>query len=856
LDQGFSRGSSHGCIQNLWVLAAGGSRARGPTFGIDCRHIIDITPMYRTYMNEMMVWPRARKCVSGIRFASNVMTDSPKARRCGRSLQSFKFNIINDHQHLASTWPQSSAPTALSGALDLRPFCANHPTHSKSLLLTIRRPVTSFLLGRSKKEHYQKPWHDPKFMQDSSADEVEKWLLSQIKSARRDAEGKRIRSSDSSNVPVVYFHKDFDLDSKAYLRVLEAHVRSMRGSSPQKAEYWVDLLERQHASALELFRAMYGRGKDPAGNSGSIQQENAAAIVQNLEPTVECYNALIGAWGNDKDLISVVRSRRWLSKLEEEAKNPNSSLEPNAHSYDLYLHSCSRGLGKHQKVHIERAKEAEEMLDYRLSPDAPFTLRPTTESFNLVIRAWTRCRREPEVAKKVMQFVKRMEGIYKDYLLSKQKGVDVKGEDWSWKQYITPNTKTYTMAMDGWIIRAGLKATASKSKQLAKNNYLKQISTNTGYPNEMLEEETKDDGTKEMRKAEKILKYIRDLDGIGHTDVQTTVIAYNIMLSGWARLANELRPDVPLKAERLLHDMIALAEQGNEGAAPDATSFNAVIKAWGRTKRPNSADRCEYWLRKMVDENHGERNFVVKPDVNTYNLVADAYLQLGDPKCVEDILVEMDGTKNVELNSEIFSKVIRAWIQDELNNPHKGLPGSSLENASNWLDELLHREKVCGADLGPAPDLFAIILKAAARTSARSENLLTLSRNTLRALKESRFPLEYTAYCWLLEVALKVLSSPQDDKRRREFVMSTFDECCREGLLSSKLVKVLSNGPFHDEGWTADESERTCKELFADQPLPSSWSRNLKMGDNQHPRAADLSWVAVDSHEDSSDNII
>jgi len=73
---------------------------------------------------------------------------------------------------------------------------------------------------------------------------------------------------------------------------------------------------------------------------------------------------------------------------------------------------------------------------------------------------------------------------------------------------------------------------------------------------------------------------IHDLDCIGHADVRATVIAHNILLSGWARLANELRPDVPLKSEQLLHNMIALAEDGNANAAPDVTVRVRKWSAW------------------------------------------------------------------------------------------------------------------------------------------------------------------------------------------------------------------------------------------------------------------------------------
>lgn len=616
--------------------------------------------------------------------------------------------------------------------------------------LILQRPVTSLLFGRPTKA-FQRPWHDPRFMQGSSPEELEQWLLSLMQSTRQHADDKGIITNDYSLNTIVYFDRCFEIDAFAYLRVLEAYARSAGSGSSQKSEYWIGVLERHYFAATELFYATYGRRinaayfehtfaslakrnqiKSEDEKHGTIlnnEHELAVAIVRNLQPTVDCYNCVIEVWANDKDPISVVRSRRWLSKLEDEAKNADdhsiirSPLLPNARSYDLYLSSCSRGIGKQATLHKERAEEAEEILHYRLSPHASLAVRPKTESFNYVLRAWTRCRNEISVAAKVMNLVLMMERIQKEFILADEKGFDVDGDDMSWKRDLSPDTKSYTMALDGWIIKAGIKAEKWRSGRVRALNSIKNAdkqrarkkgagsSEQSGNGIDVMQ----DDGSNEMEKAETILKYIHDLDRIGHSDVRATVVGYNTLLSGWARLANEFRPSVPLKSEKILYDMMALAEQGNTTAAPDVTSFNAVIKAWGRTKQANSALRCEFWLRKMIRE--GGTNFIVTPDVATYNLCMDAHLNVGDAPRVEDLLIEMDATNDISPNSESYSKVIRAWLDDEMNGPHYGLPGSSCINASNWLNKLLDKERSGEAMmLGPAPELFSAILKTAART--------------------------------------------------------------------------------------------------------------------------------------------
>lgn len=186
--------------------------------------------------------------------------------------------------------------------------------------------------------------------------------------------------------------------------------------------------------------------------------------------------------------------------------------------------------------------------------------------------------------------------------------------------------------------------------------------------------------------------------------------------------------------------------------------------------------------------------------------------------------------------------MIRAWLQDELNNQNI-VPGSSLEGAFNWLNELLDRERNDEDGLlGPAPDLFHAILKTAARSDANGERVLIIALKTFEAVEESRFQSDHLAYSWLLEVALKVLSSPKHDKRRTDVIQGIFEQCITDGLLSAKFCRVIANGPFQKEqgGWTRQESERMRQQLFGEPPFPTTWSRNLKNGQNQQPQPSDL----------------
>ena len=464
--------------------------------------------------------------------------------------------------------------------------------------------ISTLLSGKE----YQHIWHDPLFMKDCQPETVEQWLASLLKSNRHQKEDA---SSSNHNL-------DINVDSIAYLRVLEAYSKSKIGGAPQKAEYWIGQLERQYAQSAKSYLQKYSSvsnyessmtSNEPqcaeniptssfppyvASNSPhnnpdfhkntSSAEDKHASIVRSLQPTVECYNAVIEAWSNDTDRVSVIRSRRWLSKLEDGIECPFPTnhplyftLQPDAKSYDLYLHACSRGIGKQQKLLKVRAEEAEELLRYRMSDKAPRTIRPTTESFNYALRAWTRCRKEMCVADRVMNLVREMEAVQRDYMQKKDRS-----EDDLWTQHISPNTKTYTMAIDAWVVIAVLKASRWHSEQLGLRNKYKLLSRNGEKSvienrERFLERRTKfSDGSEEMENAHAILKYIQTLESTGRADINATVVGYNTILSGWARIANEMRPEIPRKSEAILRDMMELYENGNENAAPDVMTFNAV----------------------------------------------------------------------------------------------------------------------------------------------------------------------------------------------------------------------------------------------------------------------------------------
>ena len=203
-------------------------------------------------------------------------------------------------------------------------------------------------------------------VEDDSPENVERWLLSLLQTNKEYAKKRSLSKQADAHDSVVFFGSGFRLHSDAYLRVLESYAAAAKSKdrldAPQKAEYWLGIAERHHRAAVELFVSTYGH------SIGSGEQNEAAVIVRGLCPTVDCYNAIMEAWSHSGDKISVVRAKRWLSKLEDGEREDgvpsflHDPLRPNARSYDLYMNACSRGLGKNKKGHVEKAIECEDIL--------------------------------------------------------------------------------------------------------------------------------------------------------------------------------------------------------------------------------------------------------------------------------------------------------------------------------------------------------------------------------------------------------------------------------------------------------------------------------------------------------------
>lgn len=542
--------------------------------------------------------------------------------------------------------------------------------------------------------------------------------------------------------------------------------------------------------------------------------KDCRCINQHHHPsTVTAYETIIRTWANaDKEGPEVIvnRAERWLNEILRlgETHPDNESLRPNIGLFNAYLDACTRGrLGKNkrdQTIVYNHTKKADALLRKlhsaaHHSVDKTTTIIPNTESFNYVLRGWTRCRYDQTIMQRIMSLLRMMEAYQRD---------DPVGA------ILRPDTKSYCLVMDGLVRGARVKAQAC-------------IETDGRW-----NADSSLNGLDEIRQVEAILKYMHDLHDGGVEGILPHRVPYNILLTGWSSLAQWNHHDAPFQAEEVLRKMLTHRQSGFKEASPDRISYEKVMMGWANSSQPNAGQRARWWLRKLWNESELEGDKDLLPTVGTYNIVIRALAHSEGASAAESLLLDLGDKYREESdaslcpNSESFALVIRAWLRQARTETYSDDKFQALSRAVEWLSSL--REIEGENKLATTPEQYVGVLKAAMECARDRPEVLQMAQDVFDARRRSRHGIDDIAYASLLGVGLEALSFPEDDQRRTDFVHALFDQCREDGLMGKHLVQTLTGSNTYEEGWTIQEREELMKGIFQTWPFPRSWSRNIR----------------------------
>ena len=569
-----------------------------------------------------------------------------------------------------------------------------------------------------------------------------------------------------------------------FLVVLRALAKSRLPDAAVRADRWLYRLE-QHDGSLAT------------PNASSINN-NSSSVSHPAIPNSECYQRVMEAWADamSEDPARVVtRAERWLWKHVD---SPSLALRPNTACFNAFLDACTRGRSyrgsKHTALQRQHAEKAEAVLEYMINrakqegPDS--CMAPDTESFNLVLRGWTRDRRNTRLTECTSRVFQRLEEYQRSY-----------------GNHVRPNSKTYHMLMDSISVRAKLKASNCPSGSVDPHC----------------------NGMEEVSLLKNMLEFLHQQQQQGKEHLGPTTYAYNMLLSCWANIA-ALHDCATAEAEAVRRHMTTLRDQGMTDVGPDATSYLLVLRAWANSNKDNRGARVEWLLSSQWNDFDFTGDAKLRPTVDAYNLVIRVWASLQQPQRAEKVLAELlnlaakssnDG-RLLRPTSESFALLIRAWTA--VAN-HQG-SASAWMRAAEWLHTLVQKETTGDPDLVSSVDLFSSILGAARKCA--SLDVLNVAVKVFKLLQASHHTVEPLHYSRLIQTGLLALSRPESNEVRASFVRHLLQECQDAGLVSGPLLQAVATGPVYSDGWTAEESEELVLELFPDWPFPPSWTRNVR----------------------------
>jgi hypothetical protein len=530
-----------------------------------------------------------------------------------------------------------------------------------------------------------------------------------------------------------------------YLRVLQDLASSKLPDAPLRAERWLMQLE------------------------------------QIETPASEAYEYIIRAWtaaSHEDPARVVIRAERWLWKQNA----------PNAACFNAFLDACSlgRGLKTNRQLVRKHALKAQETLLYMLRHNVPCTV----DTFNFVIRAWTRCRSSSDVVERVMEIL----NLFEKY----HRSVD---------SSVMPNSRSYAMVLDAVAVRI-----KSKVNKLRSNSHDPSRSDPSA------------NGLEEIKMIEGFLREPNEL-------YQNTN-CYNTLIQAWANAA-PIHSNAPFQAEQVLQRLITLQDGASHETRVDAISYQLVMRAWLNSGKPNRGTRIRWWLKQLWKEFEfaGGRPDM-RPTTGLYNITIRAFCDLEQPLEAEKLFLELDAFSDESLtpNSESYNILIRSWIM----LAEKGSE-EALRNAVRWLRVLIDAEKRQSMGLSTSVDTYSSVLAACRQCAGISPSILDLAIEVFDHLRDSHHVVDCLHYSRLLQVGLLALSRSEYDETRPSFVKQLFEDCCNDGLVSRPLIQEVADGRIYLDGWTADASAQMVEELFPDWPLPSSWTRNVRQ-DGLMPR--------------------
>ena len=323
----------------------------------------------------------------------------------------------------------------------------------------------------------------------------------------------------------------------------------------------------------------------------------------NVAPNTGTYNAVITSLSNcggpgsttskAQRLANVRRTESLLVDMIKRSRfQQETAVEPNIRTWGAVLRAWA------DSGQPDAGEQAERVLN-RLQEwydDGKTSVRPNVVCHTTVIRAWGRSAGTKGVSSKeamdrIEKLLQKMEDMYEETL----------------DPDIRPNKITYVTAIDA-ICRHCPKETVGSKVQGIVDRMMRLYGKGLGHDrptrivlNALINAWSKSSEPNAAPNAERIFQWMESQYKSGRDDfVKPDRVSLCCVLNAWANAA-QFDPDAALRAQQILDYTESLSAE-ERGFRHSVVCHNICIKAWGRSRAPDSVERAEAILLKLEEQ--------------------------------------------------------------------------------------------------------------------------------------------------------------------------------------------------------------------------------------------------------------
>jgi hypothetical protein len=342
--------------------------------------------------------------------------------------------------------------------------------------------------------------------------------------------------------------------------------------------------------------------------------------VIHVPPNAGTFNAVITSLSSSgprsQKLANAKRAEHLLVDMIKRVRNNEVAVEPNVRTWGAVLRAWS------DSGQPDSGEQAQRVLDQLEGwyEEGKSSVRPNVVCYTTVMNAWARGHANSELAlDKVETLLRKMEDAFEETL-----DIDIR-----------PNKISYVTAIYAFSRKS--KHYAASRAQATVDRMMRLYAKGLGHDrptrivfNALINAWSRSNEPNAAANAEKIFQWMEtQYRDRGDEFVKPDEVTLCGVLNAWAN--NAQGRGSALRAQQILDHTESLSFE-ERGFAHSIVCHNIVIKAWGRSREPDSVQRAEAILLNL-EKQYEENKENIRPDVTTYSSVINccAYYSGDEP---------------------------------------------------------------------------------------------------------------------------------------------------------------------------------------------------------------------------------